>query len=179
MEAEPQSWYQVVSTTELAQGDLLPNIEVPLSVHPSTIEDDDSPFSLDIPTADVVVLTQTCDLLKDEPIHILVAQYDSFSHLKSLRQVNQSDRKQIRRNQRHYYRLLPERDEEPTIGWSVVDFRLLYLVPKQYLQIQAGTLGSRLRLLPPYREALAQGLANYFMRVALDDDLERFDSWQG
>jgi hypothetical protein len=163
----------------LAQGDLLTNVEVPLSVHPTAIEGDDAPFSLDIPTANVVILTQTCDLLKNEPVHILVAQFDSFSHLKSLRQVNQQDRKQIRRNQRHYYRLMPERLVEPTAEWCVVDFRLMYLVPKQYLQTHALGLGDRLRLLPPYREALAQGVANYLGRVALDDDLERFDTWQG
>jgi hypothetical protein len=178
-ETAPVSWYEVVSGADLAQGDLLTQVDVSLATYPPEVGHEDDVFSFDVFQSDVIVLTQTCDLERDQPTSILVAQYDSWSTLKADQNLNSGDRKRIRRQQMHYYQLLPDRELEPTIEWSVVDFRLLSLVPKQYLIERAVDQGERLRLLPPYREGVAQAFAHYIMRVAYDDDLNRFDDLPG
>ena len=55
----------------------------------------------------------------------------------------------------------------------VVSFRQIYSVPLDYLRERAKQR-PRLRLLPPYREQLAQAFARYFMRVGLPIDIPPF-----
>ena len=57
---------------------------------------------------------------------------------------------------------------------SVVDFRRVYSLPLQFLRRLTHFGGRRLRLLPPYREHLAQAFARFFMRVGLPVDIPPF-----
>ena len=54
-------------------------------------------------------------------------------------------------------------------------FHRLFTLPKAFLQRFAEASGPRLRLIPPYREHLAQALARYFMRVGLPHDAKVFE----
>jgi len=51
-----------------------------------------------------------------------------------------------------------------------VDFKKIYSVPKSFLTTLVRDT-QRKRLLPPYREHLAQSFARYFMRVGLPTDI--------
>jgi hypothetical protein len=55
----------------------------------------------------------------------------------------------------------------------VVDFRRVYSLPVPFMRRRAS-LGSRLRLMPPYREHLSQSFARFFMRVGLPIDIPAF-----
>ena len=56
----------------------------------------------------------------------------------------------------------------------IVDFKNVYAVPLNYLnQIIKDRVG-RIRLLPPYREQLAQAFARFIMRVGLPVDIPSF-----
>jgi hypothetical protein len=57
---------------------------------------------------------------------------------------------------------------------AVVDFRRVYSLPLDYLREFATETGDRIRLLPPYREHLAQAFARFFMRVGLPIDIPPF-----
>lgn len=56
---------------------------------------------------------------------------------------------------------------------GIVSFRQVFSVPMDYLRAHAKKR-PRLRLLPPYREQLAQAFARYFMRVGLPVDISPF-----
>lgn len=71
--------------------------------------------------------------------------------------------------------LLHKREEAPTLTWSVVDFRQLFTLPKEFLEAFTSAAGQRLRLRSPYREHLAQAFARYFMRVGLPHDARAFE----
>ena len=73
--------------------------------------------------------------------------------------------------------LLPDREDEPATDWSVVNFRELYTLPRDIITRHVAFQRERLRLTPPHREAIAQSFARYFMRVAVEDDLQRFRGW--
>ena len=51
--------------------------------------------------------------------------------------------------------LLPERNDALSMKWSVVDFREVVSLPKEYLRRHANSVGNRLRVKPPYREHVA------------------------
>jgi hypothetical protein len=57
---------------------------------------------------------------------------------------------------------------------SVVDFRRVYSLPLDYFREFAARAGDRVRLLPPYREHIAQAFARFFMRVGLPVDIPPF-----
>jgi hypothetical protein len=58
--------------------------------------------------------------------------------------------------------------EGHTIEHRVVDFHLIYTVPRDFLEtLLREREKPRLRLLPPYREHLSQAFARFFMRVGL------------
>ncbi len=56
----------------------------------------------------------------------------------------------------------------------VVDFRRVYSLPLDYFRTFAAGMEERVRLLPPYREHLAQAFARFFMRVGLPIDIAPF-----
>jgi hypothetical protein len=49
-------------------------------------------------------------------------------------------------------------------------------LPKGYIADFATQGGARLRIVPPYREHLAQAFARYFMRVGLPSSLDAFEA---
>ncbi len=57
--------------------------------------------------------------------------------------------------------------------YQVVDLKRVLTVPLGLVRQVAAKEGRRVRLLPPYREHLAQAFARQFMRVGLPEDLPR------
>jgi hypothetical protein len=55
----------------------------------------------------------------------------------------------------------------------VIDFRTVYTLPKDFVLAFIKEQPSRLRLMPPYREHMAQAFARYFMRVGLPRNLKQ------
>jgi hypothetical protein len=56
----------------------------------------------------------------------------------------------------------------------VVSFRQVFSLPFGYIRALASQQSPRLRLLPPYREHLAQAFARFIMRVGLPVDIPAF-----
>jgi len=56
----------------------------------------------------------------------------------------------------------------------VVSFRQVFGLLMEFVNEQARQHISRLRLLPPYREHLAQSFARFIMRVGLPEDIPPF-----
>lgn len=161
-------WYVLANGAQLEQGDLLSDRSI-------FREADDGSFRRD--TAAVVVLSHSCDLANDKLELVQVCPYWPLEmlsirveHLRSRR-----GREDLRRGNLPGYHLLNrcslpgfERD------YLVVDFRSLFGTRLATVKALAAVQSPRLRLLPPYREHLAQSFARFFMRVGLPVDIPPF-----
>ena len=176
MDLQPEvayPWYSVVATDEpLAQGDLFEVCPVLVPQVPWT---DEREFEADIQVYDVVVMSQSCDLQHGKldlvlvcPVWNLTLFGEENSHY-----ATSKGRETLRRGDAPGYQLLNRCELEGyERDFRVVDFRNVYGVPFGYLT--ARTDAPRLRLLPPYREHLAQAFARFFMRVGLPVDIPPF-----
>ena len=167
-------WYAVGAVDDLQQGDLFPQCPLILPEPAAFLELLDAGVTEaalpEIPTrifyADVLVLTQSCDLAKPDCQQVLVCPYQAAT------KYSKSQRAEIIKD-RYVSLHTIESCDEPDIVFpqQVLDFRTVYGVPKDFLMALAAQRGTRARILPPYREHLAQAFARYFMRVGLPRDL--------
>lgn len=182
----PKSWYEVVDETSLEQGDVLlgcPVFRVTMPT-PSSAEHagDGSTSAIDVleEQHNLVVLTQSCDLVSDKVTDVLVAGIHTYQEFVSQGGTantyirGKSFREAAIKGNLPAQSLLPERLEPPSLPWSLVDFHHLFTIPKPVLMEYVSSSGQRLRLVPPYREHLAQAFARYLMRVGLPHQLDQF-----
>ena len=173
-------WYQVVQGDSIEQGDILRRC--PVFSPPDRLVLPDSPGEEPITEfewveRDLTVVSQTCDLVKgrEKLSDVLFCAMWSpaeivTGHLAELRGLEDA-----RRGNLPPYHLLaacelPGFESDVTI----VDFRRVYSLPLSYVRNLAAGVGDRIRLLPPYRESLAQAFARFFMRVGLPVDIPPF-----
>ncbi len=166
-------WYDIATGPDLQQGDLIFQCSVAVPDYGAQV-DIPPKIQFDDRRVDLVVMSHTCDLLNNKISDVLLAQFNSWQKIKE----EETKRKNELVNSSKYLEklvegsvpglcLLHKREGAPGIDWSLVDFRRLYVLPKTYLSPVANAKGMRLRLIPPWREYLAQAFARYFMRVAL------------
>ena len=178
----PESWFEITSGPSLLQGDLIPGCPVSRIagdwVFPVKWED----LAVDLVSADLILMTQSCDLENNKVAQVLLAQVipwhitvrDEFSRGNTAIKSRDFRKKLIEGNVPGLS-LLHKHDAAPKLDWSVVEFHRLYTLPKTFLEPYANSLGPRLRLRSPYREHLAQAFARYFMRVGLPHDAKAFE----
>jgi hypothetical protein len=177
-------WYEVTQGSELLQGDLLRDCPMPrvrgLEQWPLL---EGHLIEVDIAREDVVIVSQSCDLANEKIQDVVLAQVLDWS-IACRALIRQGNTFARSRNFRRALvagnipslSLLHKRDRAPTIGWSIVDFHRLFVLPKPVVMAVARAAGPRLRLRSPYREHLAQALARYFMRVGLPHEAQAFES---
>lgn len=170
MEAEEYPWYRIVSASEpLQQGDIFFNcpiialpdprlfLAVSLGDFPAT------PVNTSIAFADIIVLTHSCDIPKRDVDKVLVCPHRDVKEVASRKE----ERANIRKGRVLAYHLIEACEREGyEFGQRVIDFRLVAVVPKVFLEELSQRLGYRVRLLPPY-EKMAQAFAFYFGRIGL------------
>ena len=165
-------WYGLV-TDALQQGDFLKDCVTPVQ-----------PIELGAPPAEqtvkahkydlVVVMTQSCDLADGDLSQVQVCPVWTLE--KFLEALPSNEKRKARQNQLKGGRLVgyhllnrcvvPE-NNRPHL---VADFNRVFSIPVGYALSFASE--PRIRLLPPYREHLAQGFARYYMRVGLPADID-------
>ena len=126
---------------------------------------------------DVIVLSQTCDLVpgRENVTEVLLCAAWSRSDLKSGNLATPRGLEDARRgNLPGYHLLAPCELPDNLRELRIVDFRRVYSLPLAFVRQRAARAGKRLRLLPPYREHLSQAFARYFMRVGLPQDIPPF-----
>jgi hypothetical protein len=165
--SEDYAWYRAVTGEQLEQGDLLRKCPHYRPVAGNLDED----------LYDVILLSHSCDLANDKlvtlqacPVWSLDALGEQIEYLKSRR-----GKEDLRRGNLPGYHLL-NRCELKSLehDFLVVDFRALFGVPLATVKQLVSQQSPRLRLLPPYREHLAQAFARFFMRVGLPIDVPPF-----
>ena len=174
--AEP-SWYEVVSTLGIEQGDILAGCPTPMVASPTFPVNEGEPISIDVVDLTLIVLTQSCDLENDKVDEVLLAEVVDWETVKATggQHVKATEfRRALVQGNVPGYSLLSKSRETVVMNWSLVDFHRLHVLPKVYIERFAAQAGDRLRMLSPYREHLAQGFARYFMRVGLPHDAKAF-----
>lgn len=161
-------WYGLTRGLPLEQGDFF--LDCPL-FRPTT----DGLIHRE--TGNVIVLSQSCDLAHDKLELVQVCPYWPLEMLSAEVEYLRSKRgrESLRQGNIPGYHLLNRCSLAGfETGFLVCDFRSLFGVHLGTLKQMAAEKPSRLRLLPPYREHLAQAFARFFMRVGLPIDVSPF-----
>ena len=174
-------WYDIVKTRELEQGDLLTRCPVLKTVwSKETFTQTETEYELQAQEEifDVVVMSQSCDLVNDKVDSVLVCPYhdidifiqDAYptANAKSIRTF----REKVRRGDMPGYHMVAA-CEFPTHEQNIqiVSFYDVFSIPKEFASDLVENRSPRLRLMPPYREHLGQAFARFFMRVGLPIDI--------
>lgn len=169
-------WYESIDEeVGLEQGDMLNNFPVPQMLPLSAGAAPDQPRGYELVVFDVIILTQSCDLLANKVDNVLVCPYFQPSDLEEVAGLeftkSARGREKIQRGEMPSLHTLPPMDtmgaDDPCL---IVNFRQAAAVPFGWVEAQARSAGQRLRLLPPYREHLAQAFGRFVMRVGLPRD---------
>lgn len=167
-------WTQVKSDL-LAQGDLLRDCLVP--VFPPDFGTSSSPQEVPVASANLIVVTQSCDLENRK------VQFVALCPIHSLREfevvspdfAKEGRWEEARQGRREGLYLLPSPTHPQHNRQAlVVDFRQIISLPFAYLSRHAEQLGPRWRLQSPYLEHFSQAFARFFMRVGLPSALPPF-----
>jgi hypothetical protein len=168
-------WYEVVAGEELEQGDLLRAcpVIVPVSDLAFPLSDDTIPAN--ILRFDVVVMTQSCDLVNEKVTDVILCPHWDLSEAGEMDSslAKKDTQRAILKGYRYRYTMLEASDApELPMGVRIVDFGRIFSLPKAFVRQFAANQGKRLRLCPPYREHLSQAFARFFMRVGLPQDIK-------
>ncbi len=182
------SWYShVEAEIPLTQGDLISDCPViawaagPLNLSGSE-EGEVLKAAATAVRADVVVMTQACDLEYNKVDNVIMCPHISVSEYRKaweeeMNRLKQTPTKKawgrfcedIRDGYIWNLSILNAGESgELRIEHRVVDFHDVYTIPRGFLESLLKQRGRpRLRLNPPYREHLSQAFARFFMRVGL------------
>lgn len=189
-----KAWYEVVDhDIPLTQGDLI--FDCPLLTWQSNAlrleGSDESEVLMDSTTAiqaDVVVMTQACDLEHEKVENVILCQHVSLDDHRVVweNSMQRADQKPTEKAWNAHCNSICDgfmwnltmlndcRINRSSIGVRIVFFNEVYTVPRSFLESLLTQRGhSRFRLLPPYREHLSQAFARFFMRVGLPISIEK------
>jgi hypothetical protein len=173
-------WYGIVRGDSLQQGDFFFSLESYVPHYHLDIRGGES-VPGDIKLYDVVILSQSCDLVnrKNLPLSVIVVPVYSLDeaaeHLPSLK--DRAVLEETRQGKRPGHHMLAECDLAYfPFALKIAFFHQIFTVPFDYIKAVAGSPQPRLRLLPPYREHLAQAFARFVMRVGLPQDIPSLKS---
>ena len=177
------SWWTAVSGPGHEQGDLLRDVAI-VRVESVDISGATAEVSSRVEVVDAIIVTQTCDLENAQVANVLLARVTSWADFASAQFAagntavkSGSFRRSLIRGDIPPLMLLHTRTSQPTLDWSLVDFRELYVVDRTRIDGFVAEPGNRrrLRLLSPYKEHFAQAFARFYMRVGLPHDARGFD----
>ncbi len=165
-------WKQITDVT-LAQGDLLPNCLVP------QFEPDygDGDAVKEVPTgaADLIIVTQSCDLANDKVILVALCPIHTLEDFEKTNPKFKRRWEEVRKGRVEGLHMLGSPEEpENNQRCRVVDFGQIFSLPPKYLRLRAEQLGTRWRLASPYLEHFSQAFARHFMRVGLPSPIAPF-----
>lgn len=166
------NWYDVVDGAELQQGDFVFNLDVPVV---SETAEEETP--VDIEVFDAIVMTQSCDIPKEAIEHIILcpvwdieeaAKFNpQFGNVKYLQRV--------RKGQVFAFHLLNKCSISGyERNYMVVQFERIIVRPKETIVNLLASSVNHIRLLPPYREEMAQRFGTFFARVAKPQEIPEF-----
>ncbi len=169
-------WYKVVrADTQLEQGDIFFNFPIYVPRYTNDAQTGET-VTIDEESASVIVLSQSCDLLKmnrTDGTVVLCPMFDIPEQIQGGK-MSESDWEPMVKEEIVASRIINQHQHRwHSFNYQRVVLKQIYTVPYSFLKVFKGSYGTRVRLLPPYREHLAQAFAKQFMRVGLPHDLPR------
>jgi hypothetical protein len=164
-------WYSDDHSLPLEQGDLLDNFDIyQFQVVSGSL------MPVRVRSRRVVVMTQSCDIPKAAQATLLLAEVESYETVATTgtdpsRYRSTAFRKSLAEGTAIGFFLLPPFG---ALNWSLVNFRALHVLPKDYVSEASSGESAVVRLASPYKEHLAQSFARYMMRVGLASTLSGF-----
>ncbi|OBC03021.1 hypothetical protein A5782_00455 [Mycobacterium sp. 852002-40037_SCH5390672] len=161
VDAKHAAWYE--KSAELLQGTILRSARV------FEEADESTPDNLIVrpDDLDLIVLTQSCDIVNDSMPRLLTAEVQNYRDTIPRRNLSKkaeaSFRKTLIRNNGLSDMLIPPCMLLNLNDYLVVNFRELHIVRKDRIE----NLGEYVSLTSPYREHLSQAFATHVMRVGL------------
>ena len=171
-------WYGHVTDNSLEQGDFFFTCQVleQLRITPSN-PGDKYHVTGNVSEYDVVILSQSCDLTQGKIETVLVCPHWTIEEFETIEpDINiRGYKEKIRQGNLAGYHMLASCQLPNFISpIRIVSFRQVFGLPLDYIQDITSNQNTRLRLLPPYREHLAQAFARFIMRVGLPVDIPAF-----
>lgn len=166
--------YEVTSDETLAQGDIL--LDFPLLVLQPPFDPETVATSPNVTTEvyDIIVLSQTCDLTEGKLDSVLVCPLFDVEEIilaivnADSNKARESAKKQLEQGSVVSLYLIPSCEiTEYESPCRVASFRQVAATPLLQVETHAKATSPRMRLLPPYREHLAQAFGRFVMRVGL------------
>jgi hypothetical protein len=168
-------WYsQVESSEPIQQGDFVLQCQI---IQPSVeAHETGQNIKAIVKEYDVIVMSQSCDLITDKVNLALMCPFYSLTELGNIYSDYKTAGKKEKLRQGHIFgmQLLNKCNINGHTDFLVVDFKSVYAVPLPFLKQIVSSRNNRKRLLPPYREHLSQAFARFFMRVGLPVDIPAF-----
>lgn len=137
----------------------------------------DGAEEIPVAKADLIVVTQSCDLVQTKITLVALCRIESLSDfLETNPAYEQKGRlEEVRKGRVEGLHLFasptnPGNNREALI----VDFRQIFSLPFEYLTTRAEELGDRWRLDSPFLEHFSQAFARFFMRVGLPSAIPPF-----
>ncbi len=174
-------WYEkIAQAAPFEQGDFFDNVPVLTLTHWYLDHTSENPVLQTMAERhNLVLMTQSCDLIKyrDADQVLLCPRLDYHLAEKQVPSLAGSGGWRSLIAGRVIGSHILNRCDivEHYCDYQVVDLRRVFSIPMGFLREVASreNAKSRIRLLPPYREHLAQAFARQFMRVGLPIDLPR------
>lgn len=176
--------YELVDGQGLEQGDFIERCPVYVPEYNPIIFEEHraeeiTTYQLEVKeyTYDVVVMTQSCDLRPNKIKFVVLCPYWSLEEM--ITKNNEIRHKKIQEKIRqgylpNYHMLNACALSEMPRDIQIVDFRLTFTMPFDFLTQFAGSQGKRLRLQSPYKEKLSHAFGNFFSRIGLPNDIPSF-----
>lgn len=167
-------FWEVVHGPALLQGDLLVNCPFPLI--PEDFRLTDQPQEVKFQSADLIVVTQSCDLENNKIEHVALCPFYTVAEFKKTNPEKKAKYLNDLRNGRiSSLHLLASRvDPNNNESALIVDFKVVVSLPYAFLRNHAASIGQRFRLRSPYLEHFSQAFARFFMRVGLPSQIPEF-----
>lgn len=160
--------------SDLAQGDWLPGCAVPTVANDFGLA---TAAPIVVHTADLIVLTQSCDLANLKSGLVALCPLYSLAEFEAVNPqfANRGVWEEVRKGRREGLHLLASPDQPGECRAAVVvNFREIISLPLGYLRTHAGSLGSRWQLQSPFLEHFSQAFARFFIRVGLPSAVPPF-----
>ena len=172
-------WYGTVNGDDLEQGDIL--LGCPYFVIPPEAVEHPGEHSVQMQTADAIILTQSCDLAlradgQCEATDVILCPLEFKKDLAEHKTFcADAAWEEVRKGRRPFYHVLNQCQLPGLeLDFMLVDFHGVFTLGVQLIRKLASGKGNRPRLLPPYREHLSQAFARLFMRIGLPADIPPF-----
>ena len=180
-------WYEIVTGSDIEQGNIISGCPVFMIENAQISHDSSEVGGADIPITiliyDVVIMTQSCDLQKNQgrpkvqhvvlcPIQDKAAIDGNKEHVLNNKGVL---KKAAKGEHPAFFVIADYADaDHPSQARDVgvVHFQQVYTVPVNFIRAQAEVKDPRLRLRSPYREALSSRFAAFFGRIALKNPVQ-------